>query len=37
MLLATTTASLLRLQIAVGENDAGPAGLMRIYRKEPLV
>jgi 3-hydroxyisobutyrate dehydrogenase len=37
MLLAATTASLLRLQIAVGENDAGPAGLMRIYRKEPLV
>ncbi|MGC4029792.1 MAG: NAD(P)-dependent oxidoreductase [Steroidobacteraceae bacterium] len=37
MLLASTAASLLRLQIALGENDAGPPGLMRIYRKDPLL
>jgi 3-hydroxyisobutyrate dehydrogenase len=37
MLLASTAASLLRLQIAIGENEAGPPGLMRLYRKEPLV
>lgn len=37
MLLASAAASLLRLQIAVGENAAGPPGLMRIYRKDPLL